>query len=104
MTIYKNDFGHEFHFNDVVECTMTFLPVAETVGRLVQVRKGRGQFGSDVYLIRRADKSLKSFENVSLRKSAAIVPIFDGDGIEVEYTRGGTFPETGFVIDNPKEL
>jgi hypothetical protein len=90
-------------------------------GRLIQIRKGSGAFGSDKYLIRLRDGSLMCFENVLLRhadderfveafyRSNGMTPPtipdqppFEGDSEQTEYLIAGGFPETGFIIDKPK--
>ena len=101
--IYKDLFNKELHFNDCVIATFCFYAESERTGRLVQVRKGVGAFGSDVYFIRRQDGSLQTFENVGLDKSDKNTKIFEDDNINREYTMGGKFPETGFVIEVPNQ-
>lgn len=101
---YTNEIGYQFRFNDMVECTMTLLPRDKTVGRLIQIRKGKGQFGSDQYLIRRADGTLGFFENVGLRHTSDVVPVCEDDCTTAEYThQGGLYPEAGFLIANPSQ-
>jgi len=93
---YKNMTGEEFKFNDTVKCVCT-----KVVGNLVQVRKGCGQFGSDVYFIRKFDGGLQSVENEWIQK----IDLKNPQELEepnLEYTMNGEFPETGFLIDNPK--
>lgn len=60
-----------FRFNDVVEFLFTFLHEEDRIGRLVQVRKGCGQFGSDMYFIRRANRC--RWEDLELGRCAALV-------------------------------
>ncbi|EIP96849.1 hypothetical protein OpiT1DRAFT_01274 [Opitutaceae bacterium TAV1] len=98
------------------------VPDEKRTGRLVQVRKGAGAFGSNKYLIRLRDGSLMCFENVLLRhanderfveafyRSNGMTPPtipdqppFDGDSEQTEYLIAGGFPETGFIINQPKE-
>lgn len=94
-----------FRFNDIVEATCVFMPRKEVIGRLVQVRKKTGQFGSDVYFIRRfSTGKLMTFENVGLRHYDE--PLFENaidrmeiDSPEQEYTISGEFPEIGFIIE-----
>ena len=97
---YEKD-GKTFEFGDAVEVTCTLLPEHETMGRLVQVRKGVGQFGSDVYFVRLPNKRLVTFENVGLNHSFRDLPVFDGDSPEIEYTIKNEFIECGFVIEHP---
>lgn len=101
--IYKDHLNREFRHNDVVECTCVFLPRNEAVGRLLQVRRGKGQFGSDIFLVRRRDGSLMSFENVGLQHASDDIPINGDDTLDVKYTLQGQFPECGFIVDEPKK-
>lgn len=99
---YEGDFGHTFHFNSPVIAEFCPGQECERTGRLVQVRKKAGAWGSDMYFIRRNDGSLMTFENVSLREFAGdVAEPFDCDAIDVEYTVKGEYPETGFVIEEP---
>ena len=103
--VYKSMFGKEFRFNEPVEITSIPLPEKERIGRLIQVRKSCGAYGSDVFLVRKPDGGLQQFENVGIKKyTKAELPVDDHDSVEDEYTiEGGQFGETGFVIDNPKQ-
>lgn len=100
--------GYTFEFNEPVEILFTFEK--DNIGRLVQVRKKVGQFGSDVYFVRMRDGSLSSFENVGIKhylgKSIPIILDEDNNPLDSEnqeYRRQGKYPEVGFVIENPKE-
>ena len=93
-----------FAFGDPVELTMVHLPLKERTGRLVQVRQGCGQFGSDTLFVRRRDGSLHSFENVGLKHyDEEELPELEQDSPETEYTFKGEWPETGFIVDAPKQ-
>lgn len=92
-----------FRFNDVVEFLFTFLPEEDRIGRLVQVRKGCGQFGSDVYFIRRANGVLITGENCKLQHSTKDIPIAPTDTTTVEYSIQGKYPEVGFVVEAPRQ-
>ena len=115
--------GKEFRFNDHVVIEAIFgLPDSKRSGRLVQIRKGCGQFGSNVYLLRLSDGSLMSFENVLIRHAhdkqfvdayylmnnmvppsvtpQACNPL---DSETATYTLSGKWPETGFIIENPAQ-
>lgn len=93
-----------FRFNDVVEFLFTFLPEEDRIGRLVQVRKGCGQFGSDVYFIRRASGVLITGENCRLQHSESeMIPIDPADATTVEYSIRGKYPEVGFVVEAPRQ-
>ena len=99
---YEGDFGNLFYFNDPVIAECCFAPERERVGRLVQVRKKAGAWGSDIYFIRRGDGGLMTFENVSLRKySGKVAEPDEGDSVDAEYSVRGEYPETGFVIKEP---
>jgi hypothetical protein len=103
---YEGDWGRVFRFNDLVEMQATFQGPEDTIGRLVQVRKGCGQFGSDVYFIRRKSGKLISWENSSMRKyeGPIAVDIDPTDSVNVEYTvSGGKFPEKGFIVEKPAQ-
>lgn len=115
--------GKEFRFNDHVCVEMLMgVPDEKRTGRLVQVRKGCGQFGSSIYLIRLRDGSLVSFENVMIRhvddekfveafylSNGMQPPIIPNqaknsyDSEAVEYRLAGKWPEIGFIIENPAQ-
>lgn len=93
-----------FHFNDpVVGMTAGLVAGSRIIGRLVQVRKFCGRFGSDVFLIRKPDGSLITLENDLLEPYDGDVPVYAGDSIEQEYVIMGKWPETGFLIESPKQ-
>jgi hypothetical protein len=94
-------YGQKYQFNDSVNVLFTFED--DACGRLVQVRKGVGQFGSDIYFIRRLDGKLSTFENVGLIHSKIEYPDQNIDTTESEYTIRQKFPEKGFIIENPKQ-
>jgi hypothetical protein len=73
------------------------LPTEEKTGRLVQVRIGRGAFGSDIYFLRRSDGGLVTLENERLERFDGMLPI-GPDTESSEYTINGALPETGFLI------
>lgn len=93
---------HFFRFNDPVQATMIFSKDEDRIGRLVQVRKNAGAFGSDMYLIRRVNGKLIRIENAGLAPyTEKELPFFEGDSEEQEYTLGDSeSPETGFIIEN----
>ena len=99
---------------------MALAPEEKRSGRLVQVRIGGGQFGSDMYLIRLRDGSLMRWENAMIRQvdDNNFIEAFylmndmtppnippqapdEGDSDATEYTLGGEFPATGFIIGDP---
>ena len=98
------------------------VPIEKRTGRLVQVRKGCGQFGSDVYLIRLRDGGLESFENamiwrvddekfvdafyVSNGQKPPMIPeqpetTYDSE--KVTYFISGKWPEVGFIVEKPAQ-
>lgn len=115
--------GREFRFNDHVCIEMLLgIPIERRTGRLVQVRKGCGQFGSDIYFIRLRDGSLMTFQNALIRhvddeqfvdafyrsngKAAPEIPDQPddfGDSVDETYTIQGEWPETGFIVASPKQ-
>ena len=79
-------------------------------GRVVQIRLGCGQFGSDMYFLRMPNGDLMTAENQSFRKvpeqfyeqvaSHFTMSIDDEvDGFEMGYTIGGDQLEVGFIVD-----
>ena len=122
--VYEAGLGRKFHFNDLVVGEMFIgVPAEKRIGRLVQVRKGVGQFCSDVLFVRLHDETLITWENVLLRKaddSRFENAFYRSNGSEppsyppeeefpleeegIEYTlAGGKFPETGFIVESPKQ-
>lgn len=122
--IYRNDHGKEFSFNDLICIEMLMgVPDEKRIGRIVQVRKGVGAFGSDIYLIRLRDGSLVCFENVLMRraddhlfedafyhmngKNPPLIPehtiINELDSPDEIYSIGTKWPEIGFVIEKPNQ-
>lgn len=115
--------GEIFAHNDMVvmECLLG-VPDERRIGRLVQVRKGVGAFGSDVLIIRLCDGSCATYENVLIRRAddkrfedafyrsngktppeIPEQPCNEWDTGNDEFTIAGQFPETGFIIENPKQ-
>lgn len=121
--IYTCSWGRKFRFNDHVVMEMTLgISDDRRTGRLVQVRKGVGQFGSDVFFLRLRNESLVTFENAMIRhvddrkfedafyasngKESPVIPLqspFEGDSAEAEYSIKNKWPETGFLIETPKQ-
>lgn len=123
MTDTLTERGRSFRFNDHV-CIEVLMgvPDEKRTGRLVQIRKGCGQFGTDVYLVRLRDGSLTTFENVLIRhagdkgfedafyrfngKEPPLIPgqeIDPDDAMGVTYTIMNKWPETGFIIEHPSQ-
>jgi hypothetical protein len=120
---YTNSYGKTFEFNDHVCMELTLgIPIEKRTGRLVQIRKGVGAFGSDIYFLRLRDGGLFTWENVMMRhvgderfetafytsngKQPPVIPeqpINPEDNTEEEYTILDKYPETGFIIENPKQ-
>jgi hypothetical protein len=79
------------------------------LGYCVQVRKGRGQFGSDMIFLRHADGTINTHENqcylrmtdVQVHLARSIFSLMPEDE---DYSRGycccGKIREVGFVIEN----
>ncbi len=117
--IYKDLTDREFRFNDHVVVEMLLgVPDEKRTGRLVQVRKGIGAHGSNLYFVRLRDGSLMTFENVRIRgvddkefvdafyiMNGATPPEvpeqepYPGDTETTTYTIKNQFPETGFIIE-----
>jgi len=115
--------GKQFDFNDHVCIEMLFgVPDEKRTGRLVQVRKGVGAFGSDIFMLRLRDGSLMAFENALIRraddrqfedafyrsngKQPPVIPeqkLHEDDSEEVEYSIANKFPEKGFIVERPKQ-
>lgn len=115
--------GKEFRFNDLVCIEMLIgVPDEKRTGRLVQVRKGCGQFGSCLFLVRRRDGSLAAFENAMIRhandkrfedafyrsngKQPPVIPDQPVNAADSEtkcYTIAGKWNETGFIVENPSQ-
>ena len=115
--------GKEFRFNDHVCIETLFgVPIENRTGRLVQARKGCGQFGSNIYFIRLRDGSLVTFENALIRhvddeqfvdafyrrngQAAPVIPDQapdENDSVNATYSIGGQWPETGFIVAAPKQ-
>ena len=91
-------------FNQVVQCTTAGVMEDEVIyGRLLQIRKGVGQFGSDLYLIRTPNGTLRTIENDVLKPCELECPIKEYDSETTEYRIADEWPETGFIIENPKQ-
>ena len=102
--VYKSMFGKLLWFNDPVKIMYTLLPESECIGRLVQVRKSCGAWGTDIFFIRKPDGVLHTFENAGIEKFTKWeLPVDETDSTEVEYTIKGQWGETGFVIEEPKQ-
>ena len=112
--------GKELRFNDHVYCELCACSEEKRSGRLVQVRKGCGQFGSNQYFVRLRDGSLMTWENVMIRhvddedfvnafyisngmKPPVILPqdVDEVDSITTEYKINHKYPEIGFNIEKP---
>ena len=115
--------GREFRFNDHVCMEMLMgVPDEKRTGRLVQVRKRCGLFGTDTYFVRLRDGTLLTFENVMMRhvgdrdfedafyrfndRPPPVIPEqppHDSDAEDVEYTKEGKYPATGFIVESPDD-
>lgn len=121
--IYTAPDGRRFGFNAHVCVEMLMgVPDEKRTGRLVQVRKGVGAFKSDLYFIRLRDGSLMTFSNVMIRSvdderfvdafyrsnrmAAPVIPEqppHPSDSETEEYGILDKYPETGFIIEHPKQ-
>lgn len=118
-TTNGKSFEHNAHV--VIECLLG-VPDERRIGRLVQVRKGVGAFGSDVLIIRLRDGSCATYENALIRaaddkrfedafyrSNGAIPPQIPEqpcnpiDTDSDEFTIAGEYPEVGFIIEKPKQ-
>ena len=120
---YVDPSNREFVFNDhaCIELLLG-IPDEKRTGRLVQVRKGAGAFGSDILILRLRDGGLASFENALIRhvndlkfedafylsngKTPPIIPEQPSckeDSVSVEYTIANKWPEKGFLVENPRQ-
>lgn len=114
--------GQEFSFGELVVMEAVLIPDADRIGRLVQIRKGAGAFGSDIFIIRRESGALITCENVWMRKANDAtfedsysrvngkepppipdIPLLEQDTQETEYSIADKYPETGFIIEQPKQ-
>jgi hypothetical protein len=109
-TTYYGQFksnSEEFGFNTIVIAGTCMAPDAKRIGRLVQVRKGAGAFGTDTVLLRLMDGGLQSFENegfFSINKDYVdeINELFKScelDTSDTEYSINGIWKATGFVVN-----
>ena len=86
-------------------------PKKRRLGYCVQIRVGRGQFGSDMVFLRHLDGGLVTHENqcfygLTPEQEALVRPLFKGMIEEEDYTHGylccGKVMEVGFLIENSK--
>jgi hypothetical protein len=79
-----------------------------TIGYVVQIRKGRGQFGSDQYLVRHPTGVLATHENqsfwrvdseLSVDALSRFSPQPKDEGGDTEYKVAEGHPETGYIIN-----
>lgn len=123
-SIYISPEKRQFKFNDHVVAEMVFgLTDSQRSGRLVQVRKKVGAFGTDAYFIRNSDGTLRVVENVMIRhaddkefEDAFYVsngqnppdiphqPINEIDSTNEAYSyHNNQFPEVGFIIESSSQ-
>lgn len=122
-SVFRSYDGREFRFNDHVCIEMLMgVPDEKRTGRLVQVRKGCGQFGSCIFFLRLRDGSLMTFENAMIRhandkefedafyrsngRQPPVIPdqlLNEADSETEAYSIRGKWPETGFIIENPSQ-
>jgi hypothetical protein len=121
--MYVDPRKREFVFNNHVCIEMLMgVPDEKRTGRLVQVRRGVGAFGSDIFILRLRDGNLASFENALVRhvndrrfedafycsngKNPPLIPeqsIDENDSTDVEYTIANKWPEKGFLVVQPNQ-
>ena len=117
---YRDD---TFAWNDHVCIEGLFgVPDERRHGRLVQVRIGCGQFGSDVLFVRIASGELMTFENAMIRHAndrSFELNFYRRNGLEPPvitpqephpadrpgdtYSIGDEWPESGFIVEAPKQ-
>jgi len=104
MSTYKDWRKREFKFNDPVKCvTLSLFRRCDVVGRLVQVRIGTGQFGSDLFMLRMPDGGLETFENEMIDPYEGDIEIPIGpDAIGHSYSICNKYAEVGFIIHGCK--
>ena len=122
-SVFRSHDGREFRFNDLVCIEMLMgVPDEKRTGRLVQVRKGCGQFGSCVFMVRLRDGSLAAFENAMMRhandkrfedafyrsngRQPPVIPDQPENTADSEtecYGIAGKWNETGFIVENPSQ-
>lgn len=95
-------------FNTIViatTCSNSNKPISR-IGRLVQVRKDSGCFGTDTILIRMTDGNLQSWENVTFCTVAEkFKPLYESffkdvelDEPDIEYSICNKLQATGFIV------
>lgn len=97
--VYIDSSGRMFRHNDVVRCTSFTTSAKLSTGRLVQVRKGVGGGGTDLYLLRLACGTLGVFGSVGLRPSTAKIPRDPADTPDCTYKIFGQPPAKGFIVE-----
>ena len=81
----------------------------QKIGRLVQIRKKRGAFGSDLFLYRCPDATLRRVENAAIFKlceedsrivrSLFTKELLEWDTEDTTYTLNLEYPQQGFIIN-----
>lgn len=102
----------EYGFNSIIIANhcLENVPDNHRVGRLVQVRKKTGAFGSDEIIIRLANGKLQAFENQSFFSvSEEYKNYYDNlfyntelDSENIAYTIQGKNAVAGFVVNSEK--
>lgn len=78
-----------------------------TIGRLVQVRRKKGVFGTDVVLVRESDGTLRSFSNQFFwiineeyknELDELFKSVYEDDADEYEYSITGSDKQKGFLV------
>lgn len=87
-------------------------PLEKMIGYCVQIRKGVGYLGSDVYFLRHYDGNIVTHENqgfyaLTTKQEDQVRALFivlpeEEDSHSVYTIQNGQFPETGFMIEKNK--
>ena len=93
--------------NDPVKCaSISAMHGHDVIGRVVQVRVGCGQHGSDLVFLRFPDNSLETVENEwfnKLEEDEVNFPPWEEDTVESTYTIKHAWPEVGFIVNKPAQ-
>lgn len=100
--------SEEHGFNNLVICLHPFVEDIKCIGRLVQVRKKSGVFGTDTIFIRLMDGELQCWENqgffsISEEHKSYLESFFKDiplDKENIEYSINGKHKAKGFIVEN----
>lgn len=108
IDFYNTD---EFQYKQIV--IITFLVGIIPFGRLIQIRKKCGAFGTDAILVRLPNGELQTYENVGInhvkeyylhRYKHEMDKVEDVDDINGEYHIAGTRHAKGFIVEYDEKL